>query len=61
MPRPYEVIMFDCYGTLVDWKGGIAEAFAREAASAGVRIDRVDLLREYARIEPLVEQDRYRP
>jgi len=61
VPRPYDVITFDCYGTLVDWEGGIAEAFAREAASAGVRIDRGDLLREYARIEPLVEQDRYRP
>ena len=21
--RPYDVITFDCYGTLVDWEGGI--------------------------------------
>jgi 2-haloalkanoic acid dehalogenase type II len=61
VPRPYDVITFDCYGTLIDWEGGIAEAFAREAASEGVRVDRSDLLREYARIEPLVEGDRYRP
>ena len=26
--RPYDVITFDCYGTLVDWEGGITCAFA---------------------------------
>ncbi|HEV8435539.1 MAG TPA: haloacid dehalogenase, partial [Thermoanaerobaculia bacterium] len=61
MPRPYDVITFDCYGTLIDWEGGIAGAFAREAASEGVRLDRDAVLREYARVEPIVEGDRYRP
>jgi 2-haloalkanoic acid dehalogenase type II len=61
MPRPYDVITFDCYGTLIDWEGGIAEAFALAAAADGVHFDHGELLREYARIEPLVEQDRYRP
>ena len=22
--RPYDIITFDCYGTLIDWDGGIA-------------------------------------
>jgi 2-haloacid dehalogenase/putative hydrolase of the HAD superfamily len=61
VPRPYDVITFDCYGTLIDWEGGITEAFAREAAADGVRIDAAHALREYARTEPLVEQERYRP
>ena len=61
MPRPYDVITFDCYGTLIDWEGGITEAFAREAAADGVRIDAAHALREYSRTEPLVEQERYRP
>jgi len=28
----YDVITFDCYGTLVDWEGGITRAFAEAAA-----------------------------
>jgi FMN phosphatase YigB (HAD superfamily) len=27
--RPYDVVTFDCYGTLIDWERGIREAFAR--------------------------------
>ena len=27
--RPYDIITFDCYGTLIDWDGGIAGAFAK--------------------------------
>ena len=61
MPRLYDVITFDCYGTLIDWEGGIADAFASASASDGVRLDRDAVLREYARIEPIVEGDRYRP
>ena len=55
------MITFDCYGTLIDWEGGIGGAFVREAAADGVRLDAADALREYARIEPLIEQERYRP
>ena len=28
MARLYDVITFDCYGTLIDWEGGISTAFA---------------------------------
>lgn len=57
----YDVITFDCYGTLIDWEGGIAGAFADAAAADGVRLGRDDVLRAYARIEPDVEHERYRP
>ncbi|HUR80200.1 MAG TPA: HAD-IA family hydrolase [Thermoanaerobaculia bacterium] len=57
MHRRYDCITFDCYGTLIDWESGIADAFR----NAGVDLPREALLREYARIEPLVEQERYRP
>lgn len=57
MQRRYDCITFDCYGTLIDWESGIADAFR----NAGVDLPREALLREYARIEPLVEQERYRP
>jgi 2-haloalkanoic acid dehalogenase type II len=59
--RPYDVITFDCYGTLIDWESGIAQAFAGAAAEDGVRLDRDAILRAYAEVELEVEQERYRP
>jgi 2-haloalkanoic acid dehalogenase type II len=59
--RPYDVVTFDCYGTLVDWERGITEAFARAAAADGRRADPAAVLRAYAEIEPAVEAERYRP
>jgi 2-haloalkanoic acid dehalogenase type II len=56
----YEVITFDCYGTLIDWESGIQAAFERAAHSDGVTIDHQDLLRTYALIEPAVERETYR-
>lgn len=60
MSRPWDVITFDCYGTLIDWERGIGEAFERAAAAAGVTVKRADVLRLYHEIEPVVEAERYR-
>ena len=59
--RAYDVITFDCYGTLIDWEGGIAGAFAEAANDDGVTLDRNAVLRVYAAVEPEVERERYRP
>ena len=59
MPQ-FDIITFDCYGTLIDWRSGIRDAFARAAASAGVAIDADSLLDAYNDNEPRVEQERYR-
>ena len=56
MERRYDFITFDCYGTLIDWESGIADAFR----DAGVALPREEVLREYARVEPVVEHERYR-
>lgn len=56
MPRQYDIVTFDCYGTLIDWESGIAGAFARETG-----LERDAVLRAYAAIEPEVEHDHYRP
>jgi 2-haloalkanoic acid dehalogenase type II len=58
--RQFDIITFDCYGTLIDWRSGIRDAFARAAASAGVAVDPGALLDAYNDIEPRVEQERYR-
>jgi 2-haloalkanoic acid dehalogenase type II len=60
MSHDFDVITFDCYGTLIDWESGIAEAFLRAAAAEGVRLDRGDVLRAYEQIEPVVEHEHFR-
>ena len=42
---------FDCYGTLIDWNGGIGDALAGVWPDA----DREELLRRYHEIEPRVQ------
>jgi putative ABC transport system substrate-binding protein len=37
--RPFDVVTFDCYGTLIDWETGIARAFQDAAAADGVPLD----------------------
>lgn len=60
MPREFEVVTFDCYGTLIDWEAGIREAFLRAAAAAGVRLDPDAVLAAYHELEPAVEAEAYR-
>lgn len=54
------LITFDCYGTLIDWRTGIRDAFARAAAEAGIDVDANALLDAYNVYEPEVEGERYR-
>ncbi|HET7451538.1 MAG TPA: HAD family hydrolase [Thermoanaerobaculia bacterium] len=56
----YDVITFDCYGTLVDWDEGIGSAFENAAAAAGVEIHRPAVLEAWARIEPQIQRGPYR-
>ncbi len=58
--RPYDVITFDCYGTLIDWETGIAEAFLGAARAAGKGLERQAVLAAYADVEPGVEASGYR-
>jgi len=60
MPR-YDVITFDCYGTLIDWESGIANAFHDAAAADGVTLTREAVLRAYADTEHHVQAQGYRP
>ena len=53
MPR-YDIITFDCYGTLIDWVSGIRDAFVSQ------HLDGDAALRAYAEIEPVVERETYR-
>lgn len=60
MARAWDVLTFDCYGTLIDWDGGIAGAFASAAAADGVALDLGAALRAFSEIEPQVQAERFR-
>ncbi len=60
MTSPYDVLTFDCYGTLIDWDGGISGAFLRAASENGVQLLRDEVLRTYADVEPVIQARAFR-
>ena len=58
--RRFDVLTFDCYGTLIDWERGLGDAFAIAARAEGVLPDRATLLAAYHEIEQSIEAERYR-
>jgi len=58
--RPYDVVTFDCYGTLIDWERGIRQAFSTLRASSGIRLDPQAALDRFVEIEAAVEAEAYR-
>lgn len=57
----FEVLTFDCYGTLIDWEAGIIAAARRILARHGVSLPDEALLERYAAAEAAVEVGPYRP
>ena len=58
--RPYDLVTFDCYGTLIDWERGISTAFVEAAAAEGCTLDAGAVLTAYAEIEPRAQLGGYR-
>lgn len=58
--RAYDVITFDCYGTLIDWEEGISRAFIEAAADDRRAIDRRAVIEAHAEVEPQVQSTEYR-
>jgi 2-haloacid dehalogenase/putative hydrolase of the HAD superfamily len=56
----FDLITFDCYGTLIDWEQGIVTAFQREATRLGAVIDAGATIATYHAEEPAVEAEAYR-
>src|SRR5512143_3747281 len=53
----FEAMSFDCYGTLIDWETGIANALRPWAARNGLGIDDETLLAAFGRHETHVEDE----
>ena len=56
----YDVITFDCYGTLVDWEGGISGAIVEAARKHGHHIPGNEVMRAYLEVEPTIQATEYR-
>jgi 2-haloacid dehalogenase len=60
-PRDFQVVSFDCYGTLIDWEAGILAAMQPVIARHELVSTAEDVLRAYARAESAVEAGAYLP
>ena len=56
----FEVLTFDCYGTLIDWEAGILAEVKPILAGHGISLTDDDVLERYARIEAEIEAGPYR-
>ena len=59
MAEQFDIITFDCYGTLIDWEAGIITAFQAEAAKDGKELRADQIIEAYAVAEPVVESGAY--
>ena len=57
----FEILTFDCYGTLIDWETGILAALRRILAAHGAQIDDATILKLYGDFEQLAEEGQFHP
>jgi 2-haloacid dehalogenase len=55
----FEILTFDCYGTLINWEAGILPAFHRVLAAHGKDVDDATILKLYGDFEQRSEQGAY--
>jgi 2-haloacid dehalogenase len=56
----YEVLTFDCYGTLIDWEKGVLEALQPVLSTYQIQLSENEILELFARFESELEQGEYR-
>jgi len=56
----FQIITFDCYGTLIDWESGIFEAIRPILSAHGAHLSDGEILRLYGEIEAEEESGAYR-
>jgi 2-haloacid dehalogenase len=57
----FEILTFDCYGTLIDWESGILAALHRILSIHGEKIDDATLLKLYGDFEQRSEHGKFHP
>lgn len=56
----FEILTFDCYGTLINWEEGILGCLRPILAAHGIEADDLTILRLYGDFEAQAEQGEYR-
>ncbi|HEX3819475.1 MAG TPA: haloacid dehalogenase type II [Candidatus Sulfotelmatobacter sp.] len=56
----YEILTFDCYGTLINWEAGILSVLHRILSAHGKSVDDATLLQLYGDFEQRTEQPPFR-
>lgn len=57
----FEILTFDCYGTLIDWEAGILPALHRVLRAHGKQVDDAILLKLYGDFEQRAEREPFQP
>ena len=57
----FEILTFDCYGTLIDWEAGILPALHKILSAHAKKVDDATLLESYGDFEQRAEQGAFRP
>jgi 2-haloacid dehalogenase len=57
----FEILTFDCYGTLINWEAGMLPVLRRILAAHQIKIDDASLLKLYGDFEMLSEQGDFHP
>jgi 2-haloacid dehalogenase/putative hydrolase of the HAD superfamily len=57
--KTIEWVTTDCYGTLIDWEKGLADAFTREADRDGLSIDAEALVKRFLEVQAEVMAGSY--
>ena len=56
----FDVLTFDCYGTMIDWETGIVAAAQAIATAHGLAADPARILALYGELEPEIEHGEYK-
>jgi len=57
--KSFNVLIFDCYGTLIDWESGILDALRPVLVQNGISVEDNELLKLYAEFESEAESSEY--
>jgi 2-haloacid dehalogenase len=57
----FEILTFDCYGTLIDWESGILKALHPLLQKHGAKASDEEVLEAYAEAESKAEAERFKP
>jgi 2-haloacid dehalogenase len=57
----FELLSFDCYGTMIDWETGILDAMRPILQAHGAALDDAAILKLYGEVEHVEQQGEFKP